>query len=112
MSEKEVIKYTTPSPYSRYWNYTAYKDDTNIFLGIPKYLDVPEHRLDTYFMVTQKYVDRIDLISAKFYNNVQLWWVIAKANHITNPMCIPLDTILRIPAKDTLYGEGGLVAMA
>ena len=106
----EEIKYSTPSKESRYWNYKVYKDDTNIYFENPKYIDVPEHEDDQYFMVTQKYVDRIDLIAAKFYNNVILWWVIAKANHLTNPMSIPIDTILRIPAQATLYGENGLLA--
>ena len=106
----DVIKYSTPSKQSRYWNYTFYKDDTNIYISNPKYLEVPEYPDDQYFMVTQKYVDRIDLISAKFYNDVILWWVIAKANNLSNPMSIPLDTILRIPSKTALYGEGGLVS--
>lgn len=106
----EQIKYKTPSPESRYWNYKAYKNDTNIYLEEPHYIEVPEHPDDQFFMVTQKYVDRIDLISAKFYNNVILWWVIAKANNLTNPFSVPLDTILRIPAKATLYGENGLIA--
>lgn len=106
----EEIKYTTPSKESRYWNVKAFMDDTNMFLDIPSYIDVPENPDDKYFMVTPKYVDRIDLIAAKYYNNVILWWVIAKANNLTNPLSIPLDTILRIPSISTLYGEGGLVS--
>jgi len=110
MADAEQIKYETPSKESRYWDYRAYRNDTNIFLENPKYLEVPEHPDDQFFMVTQKYVDRIDLISAKYYNNVILWWVIAKANHLTNPLCVELDTILRIPAISTLYGEKGLLS--
>lgn len=108
----EEIKYSTPSPYSRYWNYKAYKDDTNIYFENPKYLVVPDNVDDQYFMVTPKYVDRLDLISEKFYNNVILWWVIVKANNLTNPLSVPLDTILRIPSKGTLFGIDGLVAEA
>lgn len=108
----EVIKYSTPSKYSRYWDYTTYKNDTNIYLSNPKYLEIPENPDDQFFMVTPKYVDRLDLISAKFYNNVILWWVIAKANNLTNPLSIPLDTILRIPAKATLYGINGIISEA
>lgn len=106
----EVIKYSTPSKFSRYWNFTAYKNDTNIYLENPSYIEVPENPDDQYFMVTQKYVDRLDLISAKFYNNVILWWVIAKANNLENPLSVPADTILRIPAVASLYGMDGLVA--
>ena len=106
----EIIKYSTPSKESRYWNCTAYKNDTNIYLSIPEYLEVPISQDDAYFMVPPKYVDRIDLISAKFYENVILWWVIAKANNLSNPLSIPQDTILRIPAKSTLYGENGLIS--
>lgn len=106
----EKIKYKTPTPESRYWNYTVYKDDTNIYFSNPTYLDVPENPRDQFFMVTQKYVDRIDLIAAKYYGSVILWWIIAKANHLTNPLSIPLDTILRIPSIDSLYGENGLIS--
>ena len=105
--EKEQIKYNTPSNYSRFSTYEAYKDDTNIFFEIPKYIEIPESPDDMFFMVTQKYEDRIDLISALHYNNVIMWWIIAKANHLTNPMCIPIDTILRIPSIDHLFGLGG-----
>ena len=106
----EQIKYSTPSKESRYWNLPVYRDETNVYFGNPQYIEVPKHPDDQFFMVTQKYVDRIDLISAKFYNNVILWWVIAKANNLTNPLSIPLDTILRIPATSTLYGNKGLVS--
>jgi len=105
----EEIKYKNPSKVSRFANYRVFKDDTNIYYELPKYLEIPEHPDDNYFMVTQKYVDRIDLVAAKFYNNVIMWWVIAKANNLTNPMSLPLDTIIRIPATATLYGAGGIL---
>ena len=108
----EVIKYQSPSKVSRYWDTTVYKDETNIYYDLPEYYEIPESEGDQFFMVTQKYVDRIDLIAAKFYNNVIMWWVIAKANHISNPLSIPLDTILRIPDVSTLYGAGGILSGA
>lgn len=108
-AEVEKIKYTTPSRVSRYKKLTAYRNRTNIFFENPSRIVVPEHVDDTYFAVVGKYIDRLDLIAHKFYQDSKLWWVIAKANNIENPWDIPIDTILRIPATATLYGMGGLI---
>ena len=106
---KVLIEYNTPSKVSRYKRLKVYRDETNVYFDIPEYLEIPHHPDDQYFSVTQKYIDRIDLVSHKFYNESKLWWVIAKANNLTNPNELPLDTILRIPATATLYGAEGIV---
>lgn len=105
----EKIEYTTPSKVSRYKKLDVYMDETNIFFANPNYIEIPDHPDDKYFSVVEPYVDRIDLISHKFYNESKLWWVIAKANNITNPLEVPKDSILRIPAVSTLFGAGGVI---
>lgn len=105
----EQIKYETPSKVSRYKKTKVFMDDTNIFFSPQNYIEVPYHSDDQYFSVTLKYKDRLDLIAHKFYQESKLWWVIAKANNITDPLEVPENTILRIPANATLYGQGGLI---
>ena len=53
--------------------------------------------------------DRLDLISYMYYNTPLLWWVIAEASNISNPLNVPVGTILRIPSNKTLYGSKGIL---
>lgn len=42
--------------------------------------------------------DRLDLIASKYYNDVNLWWIIAQANQIgKGTLNIAAGTQLRIP---------------
>lgn len=54
------------------------------------------------FVVTHRYINRIDLIAYKFYNNSNLWWIIAKRNNLFNPLQIPLGKVLYIPDPNIL----------
>lgn len=105
----EEIEYTAPSKVSRYKKVKGFKSRTNIYLDLPTYVDIPVHEDDSYFIVFGKYIDRIDLIAHKFYNDSKMWWVIAEANSLEDPMDIPINTVLRIPAFATLYGVGGVI---
>lgn len=110
MSEEvKDVEWKSPSKVSRYKAFKAYMTRENVYLENPSYIEVPEHPDDTFFLVTGPYVDRLDLISHKFYNESKLWWVIAEANQIINPLEVPINSLLRIPAKSTLFGAGGLI---
>lgn len=65
---------------------------------------------DQYHKVMPGEENRLDLISYKFYNTPLLWWCIAEASDIRDPLNVPLGTILRIPDKQTLYGYKGVLA--
>ena len=42
--------------------------------------------------------DRLDLLASKYYNDVNLWWVIAQANHVgKGTLNVVPGTQLRIP---------------
>lgn len=41
--------------------------------------------------------DRLDLIAYKYYGDVTMWWIIAKANGIKGTFFIPVGTQIRIP---------------
>tara|TARA_Y100001963_G_C6788243_1_gene454103 strand:+ start:4540 stop:4845 length:306 start_codon:yes stop_codon:yes gene_type:complete len=66
------------------------------------YSSIPHSDNDIY-VITQE-GDRLDLLANQFYNNVNLWWYIAKANNLSF-MTIPAGTSLRIPAT-TEYAIG------
>ena len=44
--------------------------------------------------------DRLDLLAAQFYSNVNYWWIIAHANGLgKGTLAIPEGTRVRIPAN-------------
>ena len=66
------------------------------------YSSIPETDSDIW-VITQT-GDRLDLLAHQFYNNVNLWWYIAKANNLTL-MTLQAGISLRIPAT-TEYAVG------
>lgn len=60
----------------------------------------------TLFTVTGIYVNRLDLIADRFYHDPSLWWFIAKQNHLEDPTIVPAETLLQIPAFETLMVGG------
>jgi hypothetical protein len=71
-------------------------------LGTTLYNKIPE-RDDDLYIITQ-YGDRLDTLAHHFYGTPNLWWYLAKANHLTF-VTIPVGTSLRIPAS-TEYAVG------
>jgi phage tail protein X len=54
---------------------------------------------DIYIQTTS--IDRLDKLANTFYENVDLWWVIAAANGLgKGTLVVPKDTKLRIPDKN------------
>ena len=66
------------------------------------YQEIPEKDDDIWVITTSG--DRLDNLAHQFYGDVNLWWYIAKANHLTF-MTLPTGTSLRIPAS-TIYAIG------
>ena len=76
---------------------TSKKTDTKInksVYGVTIYKEVPERNDDMYFISQEG--DRCDNLANRFYGNPQLWWFVARANHLKT-MNIPAGTSLRIP---------------
>jgi hypothetical protein len=58
--------------------------------------DIPESPSDIY--VATETGDRLDSLAYTFYQDSNLWWIIAAANKIHNaPIGFPDGTILRVP---------------
>jgi len=62
------------------------------------YPDIPLRDDDLY--VATEIGDRLDTLAYQFYNDSNLWWIIASANNIHDAkFSFPDGTILRIPIQ-------------
>ena len=52
--------------------------------------------------------NRLDLISNMYYGSPLYWWIIAEASGIFDPTVVPVGTVLKIPSKQSLFGNKGL----
>ena len=52
-----------------------------------------------YLYITTTSGDRLDSLAYRFYGDVTLWWVIAKANGFKGKVFVPQDTEIRIPGN-------------
>lgn len=109
-----VNRYNDPtesSRTSRYRRTTRLLDDEgNTYLETADRLEFPEREDDSYHLVTAKDSNRLDLISYQYYGTPLLYWVIAIASDIDDPLNVPPGTSLRIPSKQSLYGYKGVLA--
>lgn len=53
--------------------------------------------------------NRLDIVSNIYYSSPLYWWIIAQASEIFDPTVVPVGTILRIPSKQSLFGNKGLL---
>lgn len=80
-------------------------------LGTREIQDIGSLNTDIVHTVTVGESLRLDILAQKYYNNPLLWWVIAQANDIYDPIQgVPAGTKLRIPSMEVLYSEGGVLA--
>lgn len=96
----------------RYKNCTILKDNDSgeVLISTRDIEDIPLNVLDIYHTVTIQEECRLDIIADKFYNNPLMWWVLAQANNIYDPLSKPLSgDIIRIPNISTLYSSGGVL---
>ena len=107
--------YLSPRLYpneSRYTNIRRLQDEDtkNIYdeNWIQKFID--ESNEDTYFVVTQREENRLDIIADDYYGTARYWWVIALANYIIDPFTLSIGTKLRIPPLLSLYNRGGVLS--
>ncbi len=83
---------------SRYSNTKVKRDKSGIRVYKTTYYpDIPISDNDQF--IYPRYGERLDLLSYKFYGDVTLWWVIAKANGLKGKVYVPQDTEIRIPGN-------------
>ncbi|AWD93030.1 hypothetical protein HSE3_gp078 [Bacillus phage vB_BceM-HSE3] len=106
----EYLKDKT-SPDSRYRRTKILIDgDNNEFYETWSKPRIEESSDDIYHQVDIAEENRLDLIAYRYYQNTLLYWVIASANNISNPLIIPAGTVLRIPSIRTIYGFRGVAS--
>ena len=63
-----------------------------------RYPEIPKSISDIY--IVGQSGDRIDLLAQKYYKDITLWWIIARANNIgKGDLIVPLGKQLRIPTN-------------
>ena len=60
------------------------------------YPEIPLENEDKF--IYAKVGDRLDSLAHKFYNDITLWWVIAKANGLKGKPTLTPSEIIRIPS--------------
>jgi hypothetical protein len=73
--------------YSRYRGTPVYQDKVSgqLFFGPWQTIDFPPAPDDEWLEINEEEGLRLDFIATTRYNNGALWWVIARANAISNP---------------------------
>ena len=81
-----------------------------LLLATRERVEIPVKSTDTYHRIKSHEINRLDKLAHQYYRNPLLWWVIAQANDIYDPMSpIEIGTLLRIPSIETLYGTNGML---
>ena len=83
---------------SRYSNTKIKRDKSGIrAYKTTYYPDIPISDNDEF--IYPRFGERLDSLAYKFYGDVTLWWVIAKANGLKGKVFVPQDTEIRIPGN-------------
>ena len=83
---------------SRYLNTKVKRDKSGIRVYKTTYYpDIPIRNEDQF--IYPRFGERLDSLAYKFYGDVTLWWVIAKANGLKGKMYVPQNTEIRIPGN-------------
>lgn len=109
MADQQRVELPTFSMWAQTPVYQIQTDDgLTIIFGMLQDIIVPDPT-DFLFTVPVGGLYRLDLLSQQFYGVPDLWWVIARANAIIDPLLGPaLGQIIRIPTKARLATEGVL----
>jgi len=91
------IQHTSRHAYS-----IRYRHKSGDFWGTRPPVKIPKSDSDEFHMVTENERNRIDLIAFHYYGDCALWWVIAEANGVLNPLELEVGRVLRIPAWATV----------
>lgn len=109
----KTYKPTLRSVESRLSRYNVYRrlinEDGDEYIETPNRIKIKETSKDSFYAVEMGCVNRLDLISNKFYGTPLLWWAIAIMNNIDNPLDVKPGIVLRIPSLKSIYDSGSLL---
>ena len=110
------VQYDDPRLYRYVSRYAPYRQivgsDNQKFLETFNNTEIEVSNQDTYYEVTTRTENRLDMIAAEKYGFSTYWWIIAHANGIIDPFNIPNGTVLRIPPIKSLYTSTGVMSSA
>lgn len=111
----ESLEYLDPMIYDNLSRYSTTqcinnKVDNRIHHESYNNFSISESSEDLYVTVDNTSINRLDIISARFYGYPIYWWVLALANDIIDPFDIPLGSIIRVPALSSLYETEGVLS--
>lgn len=72
---------------------------STFFWGRWEPIDFEPHPEDVYYTALATDVGALDTLAWRYYGAAALWWVIARANRITDPLDLQIGSSLRIPAR-------------
>jgi hypothetical protein len=105
------MRYAKPRKYTHVSRYSVYRqiidDNNNQYTETANQYTVDEESTDIYHEVQNEEENRLDIISNKYYNTPDYYWVIAMANDLVDPFIIKVGDVLRIPSIYSLYHWGG-----
>lgn len=111
MSEDYPITDVTKkfSPTSRYKNTNIYEGpdgDYKYYYGIWNIPTIDEQPQDIYYTIQAGETRRLDRIAFLYYDNYNLWWVIAAANNIIDPFDeLKVGQVIRIPYLPYIFSK-------
>lgn len=83
-----IIEYNSEKVYEFPWQCEINKSDGDVYLYITSSM-------------------RLDQLANEYYGDPKLWWVIAQANNLKNPLIeFKIGTMIRIPSLSTLIQNG------
>lgn len=93
---------------SRYKHTSIYKnpDDNQYYYDIWTIPQIDEQPQDTYYTLKVTENLRLDKIAQIIYGNYLLWWIIAVANNIVDPLTeLSTGQVIRIPFLPYIYSK-------
>jgi len=90
---------------SRYQPEYHIHDTTFTYMPTRRFVKPAQNPAQTFYTLNKGDEGRLDLIAYRFYKNVDLWWVIAQANGISNPRRALAGTVLVIPPIEQIFTE-------
>ena len=94
--------------YSKLSRYNLSDHDALYFVDFYEWIRTGQTNIEwSAITIEAAEVDRLDLISQRFYNTSTLWWLVAVAANLDNPATgrIEAGTILRLPALQEIRSK-------
>lgn len=102
----DYAKYNHESRYKTYYKIVDLNTNDS-YLETANNFNLSETTANKYHVVEYVEEGRLDMIAQIYYGDPSLYWVIAMANNIIDPLTVIQGTILKIPEFDNLYFSGG-----